>query len=104
MGQCRCAREPHWLGWGQAGLNRQGWETNFPRTVDGRLPRRHGNHLRIVVFLSFTRRGGDSRVCPYGATTNARNVATTTQSLTMEMAKYKLSRDITASVVIGAIH
>ena len=62
-------------------------ETNFPRTVDAKLPRRHGNHLRIVVFVSFTRRGGDSRVCPYGATTNARNVATTTQSLTMDNGK-----------------
>jgi hypothetical protein len=43
-------------------------------------------------------------VYPYGATTNAMNVATTTQSQTMEIAKYKLSRDITASVVIGATH
>ena len=94
-------------GWGRAGLNRQRIlrETNFPRTVDGKLARRRGNHPRIVLFLCFTRRGGDSRaVYPYGATTNAMNVATTTQSQTMEIAKYKLSRDITASVVIGATH
>jgi hypothetical protein len=79
-------------------------ETNFPRTVDAKLPRRHGNHLRIVVFVSFTRRGGDSRaVCPYGATSNARKAAATTQHQTIEKAKYKVSRDIVASVATDIV-